>query len=135
MRGLTLYCAIPKKQGNVNAGGKRYKWPKLSEAADIICNGPDALSPPAETERVETEMGDAIAHVSLFDCFELYRMISRIARHREDLLRFTPFVAGFRPPKTRSAATAEAFPSPDHFTADILRCERKLRSMLRMKAD
>jgi hypothetical protein len=135
MRGLTLYCAIPKKQGNVKAGGKRYKWPKLSEAADIICNSPDALSPPAETERVEAEMGDAIAHVSLLDCFELYRIISRIARRREDLLQFAPSVVGFRPPKTRSAATIEEFPSPDHFTADVLRCERKLRSMLRMKAD
>jgi hypothetical protein len=131
MRGLTLYCAIPKRQGNAGTGGKRYKWPKLSEAADIVCNSPGALPPPAGTERVEAEVGEDLAHVSLFDCFELYRMVSRIARHRGDLLQFAPSVVAFRPPKIRSAPIIEEAPSPDSFTANVLRYERKLRSLLR----
>ncbi|MDR2175866.1 MAG: hypothetical protein LBO82_08015 [Synergistaceae bacterium] len=131
MRGLTLYCAIPKPSGNIAAGGKRYKWPKLSEAADIICNSPRALSPPAETERAEAEAGEGAAHVSLFDCFELYRMVSRIARHRGDLLRFAPSVVVFRPPKTHAAPAAGTSPAPDRVTADILDYERRLRALLR----
>jgi hypothetical protein len=133
MRGLTLYCAIPKRPGNVRTGEKRCKWPKLSEAADIICNGPRALPPPPETERIEAEAGGGAAHVSLFDCFELYRIVSRVARHRGDLLRFAPSVVAFRPPKTRSAPAfgKNLLPAPDRFTAEVLRYEEKLRSMLR----
>ncbi|MDR1649301.1 MAG: hypothetical protein LBR71_03485 [Synergistaceae bacterium] len=133
MRGLTLYCALPKRQGNVKIGGKRYKWPKLSEAADIICNGPGALPPPAETERIEMEVGEGLAHVSLFDCFELYRMVSRIARHREDLLQFASSAVAFRPPKRHPASLAGEAPTPDRFTANILCYERKLRFLLRTK--
>jgi hypothetical protein len=130
MRGLTLYCAIPKRPGNVKNGEKRCKWPKLSEAADIICNGPDALPPPAETERLEAEVGEGAAHVSLADCFELYRIVSRIARHRGDLLQFASSVIAFRPPKTPRSALAfeETFlPAPDRFTANILHYEQKLQ--------
>jgi hypothetical protein len=137
MRGLTLYCALPKRRGGPKIEEKRYKWPKLSEAADIVCNSPSALSPPPGTERAEAEIGGEfgadLAHISLFDCFELYRTVSRIARHREDLLRFAPSVVAFRPPKTRSAVVIDAKPSPDRFTADVLRCERKLRSMLQTR--
>ena len=131
MRGLPLYCAIPKPRGNVKDGDKRYKWPKLSEAADIICNSPSALPPPSGTERAEAEVGEGTAHVSLFDCFELYRTVSRIARHREDLLRFAPSVVAFRPPKIRSAPVIEETPLPDQFTADVLRYEQKLRALLK----
>jgi hypothetical protein len=133
MRGLTFYCAIPAKPGgNARAGGKRYKWPKLGEAADIICNSPGALPPPPETERIEEAAGEGVPHVSLFDCFELYRMVSRIARHREDLLRFAPSVVAFRPPRARAAyAPAEETPSPDRFTTEVLRYEQRLRSLLR----
>jgi DNA polymerase III epsilon subunit-like protein len=133
MRGLTLYCAIPKRRGNVKIGEKRYKWPKLSEAADIICNSPSALTPTAETERIEAEVGAGFPHVSLFDCFELYRMVSRIAQHREDLLQFAPSAVAFRPPKMRPVPITGEVSAPDRFTANILRYERKLRSLLRTK--
>jgi hypothetical protein len=129
MRGLTDYCAIPKRPGNARRNGRTFKWPKLGEAASIVCDGPASLPPAAAAERIENAMGGGAPHVSLFDCFELYRVVSRVARHRADLLRFAPFAAPFRPSGARPAALAAA-PAPDRFTEAVLRYERRLRSLL-----
>jgi DNA polymerase-3 subunit epsilon len=129
MKGLTAYCAIPKRS---NATGA-FKWPKLGEVTRVVCDGPNALTPPKATEDAENEVEDGVSHVSLFDCFELYRVVSRIAKHHGDLLRFAPFVTPFRPPAhgKRPSAYPEAAPSRDRFITDVLTYERKLRSVAR----
>jgi hypothetical protein len=129
MKGLTAYCAIPKRPGNARFGDVKYKWPKLAEAADIVCNGPSALTPSRATLRAEEMMGDGCPHVSLFDCFELYRVVSRIVKHRGDLLNFEPFSAQFYPPRGPLWPPSVA-PRGDSFTKELLAYEQKLRSIV-----
>ncbi|MDR1978300.1 MAG: 3'-5' exonuclease [Synergistaceae bacterium] len=137
MKGLTAYCAIPKRPGSTRGAGT-FKWPKLGEVTDVVCDGPNALEPPKATEDVENEIGEGVSHVSLSDCFALYRVVSRIAKHRGDLLQFAPFVTLFRAPRV---VEKRAFPDVftrtgitrprDDFVMDILAYERKLRSVAR----
>jgi DNA polymerase III epsilon subunit-like protein len=128
MRGLTDYCAIPKRRGS----SKKFKWPRLSEAADIVCNGPERLLPPEATEQAEQAIREGTAHVSLFDCFELYRVVTRIAKSQRDLVRFAPFVMTFRSPRKRALErTMETLPTRDRFVEDVLEYERKIRSLIR----
>ncbi|MDR1376478.1 MAG: hypothetical protein LBJ22_03115, partial [Synergistaceae bacterium] len=128
MKGLTTYCAIPKRPGNVTG---KFKWPKLEEVTSLVCNGPNALTPPQATEDAENAVEEGTSHVSLFDCFELYRVVSRIVKHRGDLLRFAPCATPFRPPRVheKNAAFPATAPSRDRFIADVLAYERKLRSV------
>jgi hypothetical protein len=129
LKGLTNYCAIPKRPGNSRKNGTAFKWPKLGEAAGAICGGPSSLPPAPATERIENAMGNGAPHVSLFDCFELYRVVSRVARHRSDLLRFAPFAVPFRFSGVRPASLT-AVPVPDQFTEALLLYEHRLRSLL-----
>ena len=130
MRGLTAYCAIPKRSGS-NAEGP-FKWPKLGEATDVICNGPNALLPPAVTALIENTVGEGTSHISLFDCFELYRVISRISLHHEDLIKFEPFVAPFCPPSIRAPRMTDPSASfKDQFISDVLAYDRKVRSAIK----
>jgi hypothetical protein len=137
MKGLTAYCAISKRPGAQGAFTRgAFKWPKLEEVMDIVCHGPRALAPPKATEDAENETAETekFLHVSLFDCFELYRAVSRIAKHHRDLLRFAPFVTPFRPPKVcegYAGARMATAPSRDRFVMDALAYERKLRSVAR----
>jgi hypothetical protein len=104
----------------------------LGEVADIVCNGPRRLPPPEATEKAENAVGEGTAHVSLFDCFALYRVVTRILNSQENLLRFAPFVMYFRPPRKRPVPkTAEALPLRDCFVEDVLDYERKVRSAIR----
>ena len=133
MRGLTVYCQIPKRPGNSKIGTETFKWPKLGEASDIICNGPKSLAPPENTKQIEDSVGEGIAHVSLYDCFELYRVVCRIAKHRKELLQFSPYVVPFQPPKSSSWSASNGTKRiffRDNVTADILAYERKLRSVI-----
>jgi len=132
MRGLTAYCAIPKRPGN--SAKRSFKWPKLGEATDIVCNGPTALSPPDAAAFVENALGEnfSLPHISLFDCFELYRVVCRIALHHKDLMKFEPFVIPFRPPAMRAARrSAKAVSFEDLFVSDVLGYERKIRSVIK----
>ena len=134
MKGLTAYCKIPKRPGNFKGGEKTFKWPRLAEASDIVCNGPESLIPPKNTKRIEECVGEGMAHISLYDCFELYRIISRIATHRFDLLGFASSVVPFRPPKKhiRSAFKGtKVLVARDNVTARILSYERTLQSLVR----
>ena len=138
MKGLADWCAIPKR----NSRGGRFKWPKLGEAADIVCNGPNALTPPNAAAFVEKTIGESLSrfsHVSLFDCFELYRIVSRVYLHRKNLIKFEPFVIPFYPPTARfSAASKIAFSmssntnkiNKDLFVSDVLACDKKIRALL-----
>jgi hypothetical protein len=131
MRGLTAYCALPKRPGGGRSGAAA-KWPRLEEAAAIVCGGPNSLPPPEETERAERVVGERVAHVSLFDCFELYRVVSRVAKHRMDLLRFAPFSAPFKFPHKKWNPPETFFPSSrDSFTKSVLDCERRIRAAVR----
>ena len=124
MLGLTELCALPKRPGS--RGGGAYKWPRLQEAADVVCNGPRALTPPEATRQAESAVGECRAHVSLADCFELYRISARILAHHPELICFAPVLLPFRMPK---AATGEikARPRHDGFTAGLLELEARLR--------
>ena len=130
MRGLTELCALPK--GPRSRGGGRYKWPRLQEAADILCNGPRALEAPEAARRVEAALGECRAHVSLADCFELYRIVSRLLAHCPERVRFTPFRLPFRtPPEPPDApGRTAARPRHDGFTAELLELEKRLRNLL-----
>ncbi|GHS90961.1 hypothetical protein AGMMS49957_17660 [Synergistales bacterium] len=130
MRGLTRHCAIPKRPGNAKTGGASFKWPKLAEAVDIICNGPRALLPPPETERIEDALNGDFPHVSLFDCFELYRVVSRLSLHAPHLLRFAPSGVPFNKTRDRTALESEPYPSPDSFTKSVKLYEHNLRSLI-----
>jgi hypothetical protein len=138
MKGLTAYCAIPKR----GVSGA-LKWPKLGEVMNIVCHGPNALEPSKATEDAENAMEGGVPHVSLFDCFELYRVVSRILKHQRDLLRFAPFVTPFHPPKISPQIHAHISeglayekyegmaPTRDRFVMDVLAYERRLRSVAR----
>jgi hypothetical protein len=116
MKGLTEYCALPKRSG----GSGTFKWPRLGEATTIVCDGPNALPSPEETQRAENAVGEeGMPHVSLYDCFQLYRVVGRVAKHRRHLLRFAPFLIPYSPPKKRRFATP-LFPTHDVFTRKIL---------------
>ena len=142
MKGLTAYCAIPKR-GNATGA---FKWPKLEEVTHTVCNGANALTPSKATEDAENKVKGGIPHVSLFDCFELYRVVSRIAKHHKNLLRFAPFVTPFHPPlhalhkkhakhekhqKNEKNQRTVTEPLRDPFVIDVLAYERKLRSVAR----
>ncbi|MDR1731006.1 MAG: hypothetical protein LBR61_02825 [Synergistaceae bacterium] len=137
MRGLTDWCAIPHRPGNAGTAEKRYKWPKLREALDIFCNGPRSLPPPPRTSHIEEALGLARPHVSLWDCFELYRVVVRVALHRPDLLTFAPHVIPFQAPGKKRGrfspslfdpGDARFFPKSDPFTEALFACEQKLHS-------
>ena len=127
MRGLTELCALPK--GPRSRGGGRYTWPRRQEAADILCNGPQALEAPEAARRVEAALGECRAHVSLTDCFELYRIVSRLLAHCPERVRFTPFPLPFRTPQNAPGRTA-ARPRHDGFTAELVELEKRLRNLL-----
>jgi DNA polymerase III epsilon subunit-like protein len=133
MRGLVNYCAIPKR-----GVSEVFKWPKLEEARDIVCDGPNALAPSKATEDAENTMTDGVSHVSLFDCFELYRVVSRIVKHHRHLLQFAPFVTPFRPPKIHKGRAGAYYErtgtEPDRFVTNLLAYERKLRSVARSES-
>jgi len=133
MKGLAGFCVIPKR------GSMQFKWPRLGEAADIVCNGPDALAPPDATAFIENAIASGkdlshFSHVSLFDCFELYRIVSRICLHHRDLIKFEPFVIPFHPPKARlQPAAKNSFYTPankDPFVSDILAFDKILRALV-----
>ncbi|MCL2009877.1 MAG: 3'-5' exonuclease [Synergistaceae bacterium] len=133
MKGLTAYCAIPKRFG------RAFKWPRLGEAADVVCNGPNALSPPEAAASIENSVGEGFAqpHVSLFDCFELYRVVSRVYLHHRDLIKFEPFTVPFCPPSRQKAGAAyvaaESVSREDPFISDVLAYEQKVRSVISNK--
>jgi DNA polymerase III epsilon subunit-like protein len=128
MRGLTEYCAIPKRR-TIHARGL-FKWPKLGEAADVVCNGPRALTPPTVTESIENAIGEEFPHVSLFDCFELYRVVCRIAAHHKDLLEFKRFATTFVHPPTPTRRRNIAPRVKDQFVTGVIAYERKLRGLI-----
>jgi hypothetical protein len=130
MRGLTAYCAIPQRSASPASKSQRYKWPKLGEAVDILCNGPRRLEPPAATTRVEDAISDVRPHISLCDCFDLYRIVVRVARHRPELPDFTSRVVTFRAPPEGGATISKVAPRHDQFTRSIMECEQKLRSVI-----
>ena len=80
MIGLTDYCALPGKRGQM-------KWPKLGEARTKIL---ETMSPPSETLRNEREIGLQICHNSLSDCLDLYSIVSRVIHNRPDIPDFRP---------------------------------------------
>ncbi len=127
MRGLTELCALPKRPGSRGSGS--YKWPRLQEAADILCNGPRALAPPEAARNIEAAVGEHRAHVSLADCFELYRIVARVLAHHPGCIRFSPICLPFRTPRNAPRG-AEAHPRHDGFTAGLLELEGRLRSIL-----
>lgn len=129
MKGLTTACAIPKRAGDT---APRFKWPKLQEAVQVLCDGLNALTPPAATRRLEEALGEAHAHVSLYDCFALYRVVSRVALHNPELLDFAPFLAACPyPRRVREKIFTDEGPAvDDFFTANVLAYEKKLRSAI-----
>ncbi|GHS96043.1 hypothetical protein AGMMS50276_13790 [Synergistales bacterium] len=131
MKGLTHHCAIPKRPGNARIRGASFKWPKLGEAVDVVCNGPRALCPPSETERIEEALGGDFPHVSLFDCFELYRVLTRVVLNAKHLLRFAPSNIPFHGVRSRVVLKSHKPPEPDDFTESVKLYERNLRSFIR----
>ena len=127
MRGLTELCALPKQPDSRGASG--HKWPRLHEAVDVLCNGPRALEPPEAVCRAETAVGESQAHVSLADCFELYRIVARVQAHCPERMRFDPLLLPFRTPKA-PAAGVRAHPRHDGFTAGVVDLEARLRNVL-----
>ncbi len=126
MRGLTDLCALPKKEGS--RGGGKFKWPKLGEAVNILCNGPTALTPPEAARWAEEAVADRQAHVSLADCFELYRIVARLLVHYPQLMRFKPLRLGFRtPPLPAGPFETSISPRQDAFTRALLDLDRRLR--------
>ncbi|GHV38789.1 hypothetical protein FACS1894187_18020 [Synergistales bacterium] len=130
MRGLTQHCAIPKRPGNAKIGVRSFKWPKLTETVDIICNGPRAFCPPPETERIESALSGDFPHVSLFDCFELYRVVSRLLLNAAHLLRFAPSTISFYGAARRAILEPPPPPAPDSFTKSVKLYESDLRSFI-----
>lgn len=124
MRGLTNLCALPGKRG-----GGAFKWPKLGEAVDVLCDGPNALPPNENVAWAESAVGDCRAHVSLADCFALYRVAARVIQHHPKLLRFRTLSLGFCPPKVRPCEVC-ARPRRDGFTDGVLELEGRLRGLL-----
>lgn len=120
MRGLTAFCALPRQRG------KGYKFPKLREAVEVVCS---ALPPSEATERAEEALSTCQAHVSLSDCFELYRVAARILRHRPNLVRFAPLNLGFSPPSGNPLPLSIGA-RPDDFTEGLVALDRRLRSQL-----
>ncbi|MBQ9564106.1 MAG: 3'-5' exonuclease, partial [Synergistaceae bacterium] len=127
MRGLTDLCALPKRSGG--RGGGAFKWPKLGEAVEILCDGPNALSPTEALARAECAVEDCQAHVSLADCFALYRVAVRVLTHRPELVRFRKLRLGFQPPEREAPFTVNARPRNDAFTAGVLDLEERLREL------
>lgn len=126
MQGLTDLCALPQRTG---ARGGGYKWPRLQEAVDIVCNGPRALAPTEAARRAEEAVGACSAHVSLADCFELYRVTARIQAHHPGWMRFEPLRLPFRIPGGKPYRI-DAQPRHDGFTVGLLKLEQRLRLVL-----
>ncbi|MDR3231162.1 MAG: hypothetical protein LBT65_06965 [Synergistaceae bacterium] len=133
MRGLTAYCAIPARPGNARGRGEgRFKWPRLSEAVDILCEGPRSMDVPDAAARIEGAVNDLHPHISLCDCFDLYRVVVRVAYRHPELLNFAPHVIHFCPP-SEGEPVVQDFQTPprrDRFTIGILEYEQKLRSVI-----
>ena len=126
MRGLTDLCALPKKEGS--RGWGKFKWPRLGEVVDILCNGPAALPPPESARQAEEVVADCQAHVSLADCFELYRIAARLLVHHPGLMRFKPLRLGFRtPPLPVGPFETSVSLRQDAFTRALLDLDRRLR--------
>ncbi|MBQ9564790.1 MAG: hypothetical protein IJU98_04305, partial [Synergistaceae bacterium] len=119
-------CALPKRSGG--RGGGAFKWPKLGEAVEVLCDGPNALSPTEALARAESAVEDCQAHVSLADCFALYRVAVRVLTHRPELVRFRKLRLGFQPPECAPCAF-NARPRNDAFTAGVLDLEERLREL------
>lgn len=127
MQGLTLLCALPKRPGNLSYGTTSFKWPKLAEATEIICNRL-TFSPSEITVKLEKLMLEQAPHVSLYDCFQLYRVVSRLTQGRPELLQFKPHITSFRASNGQYRQTY--FPQHDAFTQSIITYEQKLRSAI-----
>ena len=127
MRGLTNLCALPKSPGG--RGGGMFKWPKLGEAVEVLCDGPNALPPTEALSCAENAVEDCRAHVSLADCFALYRVAVRVLAHRPELVRFRRIHLEFQPPKGAPCAI-NARPRSDAFTAGVLDLEQRLRELI-----
>lgn len=127
MQGLTDLCALPQRAGA--RGNGRYKWPRLQEAVDIVCNGPRALTPTEAARHAEEAVGECSAHVSLADCFELYRVTVRILAHHPGRMRFDPLRLPFRMPRGKPYKIYVP-PRHDRFTTDLLEFEGRLRNLL-----
>ncbi|MDR1741175.1 MAG: 3'-5' exonuclease [Synergistaceae bacterium] len=126
MKGLKQYCALQGRGGD-------YKYPKLGEAAAIVR---DRLAPPPAVMRAEEAIIEGLPHVSLFDCFELYCVMSRLAAHKEKFptTRFAPATVPFRPrakePLSHLPMTLLESAAPCAFTDGVLRCDAVIRGML-----
>ena len=127
MRGLTALCALPSRGGR-----RRFKWPRLGEAVDALCDGPGALPPPPGTARVEAVLTEGPAHVSLADCLALYRVASRVLARRPELVSFAPLSIPFEPPRRRPVPI-DARPREDRFTEAALALDRSLRELTSTK--
>ena len=125
MKGLTELCALP---GKGSRGGRHFKWPKLGEAVEVLCDGLGALEPPEGAALVEQSLTQYPPHVSLGDCFGLYRVMSRILARHPELVRFKPFYIPFKLPR-RPSAQFRAQAREDSFTAEALAFDRKLRDL------
>ena len=126
MAGLTELCALPK--ASPRSPGK-YKQPRLSEAADLLCNGPGALSPTESLRRIEEKVGSGFPHVSLADCFELYRVVTRVLLHHSDRLRFTSLSVPFRPPRAPQGDLSLVRPRSDSFVESLRAFEARLQAV------
>lgn len=130
MRGLTEFCGIPRKRG------QGFKYPRLSEAAEILCCGDDALTPPPAAALAEDMAGDDLPHVSLSDCFELYRITSRVMTHMPELMQFDTLNIGYRiPPSTQRGGRSSVIGISDDFTDSLLKFDALMRDIVRRSAE
>ena len=125
MRGLTKFCELPKKNGR---GGGDFKWPRLAEAVDLVCCSSRALPAREATLRAEEAVADCTAHVSLSDCFELYRAAARVSAIHPEWMDFQPVSANFRAPKG-NPCPLNVQPREDDFTAGLRDLEARLLSL------
>ena len=95
----------------------------------MLCNGPLALSPTKELRRAEETVNELQAHVSLADCFELYRLAVRVRLHHPDRMRFLPFSVPFRPPRKPPETFRTPLPQHDPFTEELRAFERTLLAL------
>ena len=128
MKGLTELCALPARAGR---GGGRFKWPRLGETVDILCDGPDALDPPEQAAQVERALTRRMPHVSLADCLALYRVASRVLTRTPELIRFERLFIPFRPPPGPSVPICGRA-REDAFVRELLDLDQRLRELAKI---